>query len=112
MSTKNDCSLKDTAILRDLILQNPGLPLLMFCGEDSYTDEYPYTMAYCTKGEIENLILYDDMWLNEEDYGEKLYDNLSDEEEYKDLSKEEYDKVIDEKVSEAEFVKAIVIWIG
>lgn len=112
MSTKNDCSLKDTIILRDLILQNPDLPIITFCGEDSYTDEYSYTMAYCTKGEIESLILYDNMWLTEEDYGEKLYDDLSDEEEYKGLSFEEYDKIIDKKISEAEFVKAIVIWIG
>lgn len=65
-----------------------------------------------SKGEIETLTLYDDMWLNEEDYRDKLSDDLCDEEEYKDLSDEEYEKMLDQKIAETEFVKAIVIWVG
>ena len=59
-----------------------------------------------------DLILYDGYWMTEEDYGEKLTDELGDEEEYKDLSNEEFEKIIDKKVEDAEFVKAIVIWVG
>lgn len=47
-----------------------------------------------------------------EQYAEKLTDELCDEEEYKHLSNEDYEKMIDEKVKQAEFVKAIVIWVG
>ena len=52
------------------------------------------------------------MWCDEDDYRERLSDNLADEEEYKDLSDEDYEKMIDKKVEETDFVKAIVIWVG
>lgn len=112
MSTNKDCSLKDTTVLRNLILENPDLPIIIFCGEDSWNGDYQYCQANSTKGEIESLILYGDMWLDEDDYREKLADNLCDEEEYKNLSNEEYEKMVDKKVDESEFVKAIVLWIG
>jgi hypothetical protein len=112
MSTKKDCSLSDTKLLRKLILENPELPLLIFCGEDSWSGEYAYQQVSASRGEIESLILYGDTWLTEEDYAEKLADDLSGEEEYEDLSNEDYLKMIDRKVSESEFVKAIVVWIG
>lgn len=112
MASKVDCSIKDTSILRNLILENPDLPVLIFCGEEAYSGEYGYEQANASKGEIEALTLYDDMWLNEEDYRDKLSDDLCDEEEYKDLSDEEYEKMLDQKIAETEFVKAIVIWVG
>lgn len=112
MASKTDCSIKDTSILKTLILDNPDLPVLLFVGEEAYSGEYAYEQANASKGEIETLTLYDDMWLNEEDYRDKLSDDLCDEEEYKDLSDEEYEKMLDQKIAETEFVKAIVIWVG
>ena len=109
---KNQCSLKDTKILRDLILENPELPVLIFCGEGAWNDDNDYTQAYVSKGEIDELTLYGEMWLDEEDYKEELADNLSYEEEYENMSDEEFSKMIDEKVAETEFVKAIVLWVG
>lgn len=53
----NECSLKDTTVLRNLILEN-------LCDE------------------------------------------------YENLSGEEYEKMIDKKVEETEFVKAIIIYVG
>lgn len=112
MSTKKDCSMPDTTVLRELILNNPKLPVLIFCGEESYTGEYGYNQAYASSGEIEELTLYNDYWLAKDNYREELTDNLSDEEQYKDLSDEDYEKMIDQKVAETEFVKAIVIYVG
>ena len=112
MSTKKDCSLSDTTVLRDLILNNPELPVLIFCGEESYTGEYGYNQANVSSGEIEELTLYNDYWLAKDDYEDELTDSLSDEEQYKDLSDEDYEKMIDQKVAETEFVKAIVIRVG
>ncbi len=112
MSTKNNCSLSDTKVLRNLILENPDLPLIIFCGEEAWGGDWGYTQADVSKGEIENLILYGDQWLDEDDYREKLSDDLCDEPEYKDLSDEEYEKMIDEKVAQSKFVKAIVLWVG
>lgn len=110
--TNLNCSLNDTTILRNLILENPELPVLIFCGKDSWHDEYPYKQADASRWEIKELTLYNDYWLDEDNYEEELANNLSDEEEYKDLSDEEYDQMISQKVAETEFVKAIVIYVG
>lgn len=112
MSLKNECSLKDTTVLRNLILENPELPLLAFVGEDAWQGEYPYNQVDCSRGRIEEMTLYGDMWLDKDDYEEKLSNDLADEDEYKDLSDEEWDNMIQQKVEETEFVKAIVIFLG
>ena len=112
MSLKNECSLKDVTALRNLILENPELPLLVFAGEYAWQGEYPYNQADCSRGQIEELTLYGDMWLDKDDYEEKLSNDLADEEEFKDLSDKEWDEMIKQRVEETEFVKAIVIWVG
>ena len=111
-NTSLNCSLNDTTELRNLILENPDLPLLVFCGEESWHDEWSYESAEVKSVNIQDLTLYDNIWMDEDDYKEKLSDDLCDEEEYKGLSDEDYDKMLDEKVKEAEFVKAIVIYVG
>jgi len=111
-NTKLNCSLNDTTILRNLILDNPKLPLLIFCGEDAYNPDYSYAQADVNIVKIETLTLYKDEWRSEDDYREELVDDLCDEEEYKNLSDEEYEKMIDEKVRNTEFVQAIVIYVG
>ena len=111
-NTSFNCSLNDTTELRNLILENPDLPLLVFCGEESWHDEWSYESAEVNSVSIQNLTLYDDIWMDEYDYKEKLSDDLCNEEEYKDLSDEEYDRMLDKKVKETKFVKAIVIYVG
>ena len=115
-NTKLPVSLKDTSNLRQLILDNPDLPLIIFCGEESWDGEHSYSSASASKGSIQELTLYDDVydatWMDREDYAEKLADDLCDDEEYKDMTDEEYDKMIDQKVKETEFVRAIVIYVG
>lgn len=111
--TKLPVSLEDTTELRKLIIDNPDLPLLFFVGDDAYIDDgYQYSMAYASNAEIQELTLYSDVWMNKDDYTEKLSDDLAFEEEYKDMTDEEYDAMIDQKVNETEFVKAIVIYVG
>ena len=112
-NTQLPVSLEDATELRKLIIGNPDLPLLIFCGEEAYcNDEYQYTMAYSTKQSIQELTLYNDIWMTKDDYAEKLGDDLAFEEEYKDMTDEEYDAMIGQKINETEFVKAIVIYIG
>lgn len=104
--------MKDTTILRNLILENPELPVLIFCGEYAWTGDWGYTAAQASSGKIEELTLYCEQWMDRDDYEEALSENLACEEEYKHLSDEDYEKMIQEKVSQTEFVKAIVIWVG
>lgn len=108
----DECSIKDTSILRKLILENPELPVLVFVGEEAYQGEYSYNQADASKGEVEYLTLYKEEWIGEDEYKDILYNDLADEEEYKDLSDEEYEKMINKRVEDTEFVEAIVIFIG
>ncbi len=110
--TELNCSLNDTTVLRNLILENPELPLLIFCGENAYSGEYGYEQADASHGEIKNLTLYNDQWMDEDDYEESLAEALCDEDEYKDMSDKEFVELISKKVAETEFVKAIVIYVG
>lgn len=105
-------SLNDTTILRNLILEHPDLPVLIFCGEESWQGEYGYNQADASFGSVEKLTLYNNRWMNEDDYEETLRDNLADEEEYKYMTDEEYDEMIQKRIEETEFVEAIVIWMG
>lgn len=104
-------SLEDTGELRQLILDNPDLPLLIFAGEEAWCGEWSYNQvdARCC---IDTLTLYGDMWIDEDDCEERIVEDLACEEEYENLSDEEFDKVVKKKLSEQEFVKAIVIYVG
>ena len=106
-------SLEDTTELRKLIIENPDLPLLFFVGDDVYSDDgYQYSMAYASNAEIQELTLYSNVWMDEDDYAEKIRDDLAFEEQYINMADDQDDKIIDHKVNESEFVKAIVIYVG
>lgn len=112
-NTSFDCSLNDLTELRQLILENPELPLLIFCGEDSWSGDWGYEQAMVNgKPCVEELTLYNDRWMDHDDYQERLSEELCDLEEYKDMPDEDYFKMINKKVAETEFVKAIVIYVG
>ena len=112
-NTNLNCSLNDTTILRNLILENPDLPLLIFCGEDSWSGEWGYEQVDARNGEIKELTLFSEQWMDKSDYEEALAESLlCDEEKYKNMSDEEFDKVINQIVAETEFVKAIVVYVG
>lgn len=104
-SIKPQCFLRDTSNLRKLILENPCLPLVISCGE------YGYSPAAGNKGEIKELALYDGQWRDKEEYAEQLSWDLSDYPEYKELPDDEFADLIERKVKNAEFVKAIVIYV-
>lgn len=110
--TSFNCSLNDTTILRNLILEHPDLPVLIFCGEEAWQGEYGYNQADASFGKVEKLTLYGETWLNEDDYDEKLRNDLADEEEYKYMTDNEFDEMVNQRIKETEFVEAIVIWVG
>ena len=114
-NTKLPVSLEDTTELRKLIIDNPDLPLLIFCGPETNSGEFPYESNKDIACDIQELTLYKDWWIPKDEYEEQLRDDLCDEcdeEEYIDMTDEEYDTMIDQKVRETEFVKAIVIYVG
>ena len=98
--------------LRKLIVENPEMPLLCFVSEDAHTGEYPYEQAEIYDCKVKRLTLYNDYWLDEDDYAERLANDLNDMEEYEDLTNEEFCALVDEKVKNAEYVEAIVFYVG
>lgn len=115
-NTKLPVSLEDTTELRKLIIDNSDLPLIVFCGDESWDGEHSYNSAEINSCSIEELTLYyngyEEIWMSKEDYSERLSYDLCDKEEYEDMSDEEYDRMIEQKVNKSEFVKAIVIYVG
>lgn len=111
-NSKFHCSLNDTSELRKLIIDNPDLPLIIFAGEESWQGSWSYNQADVHGVRIQELTLHGDMWLDRDEYEEKLADDLANVEEYAELSDEEYNKMIERKVAETPFCKAIVFYVG
>lgn len=111
-NTSLECSLGSTMAMRNLILENPELPLLVFVNEYAYSGEYSYNQADVSNVEIVSLTLYKECWVDKDEYKEQLINDLSDEDEYKNLSDLDYLKIIHKKIEDTEFVKAIVIYVG
>lgn len=105
-------SLEDTTTLRNLILENPNLPLLVFAGEEAWSGEYAYEQVDARTHGVQELTLYKNRWIDKDNYEEELRDDLSYNEEYKKLSDEEFDEMIKQTVEETEFCQAIVVYVG
>ncbi len=102
----------DTTELRNMIIDNPTLPLLVFVNEDANGGDYSWTQA-SVRCNIDELALYnDELWVDYDDYEERLTNDLCDEEEYINLSDEEYEQMIKDKMDKVEFTKCIVMWVG
>lgn len=102
----------DTTELRKMIIDNPELPLLVFASEDANSGENSWEYANI-RWNIDELALYnDELWVDYDEYMERLSCDLSDEEEYKGMSDEEYNNMIEEMIDNIEFTDCIVIWVG
>lgn len=111
-NTKFNLTLNDISGLRKLIIENPDLPLLIFAGEEAWSGEYSYEQTDASEGAIKYLTLYNDYWIEKENYKEQLLSDLDDNEEYKNLTDEEFERKIDLIVENTTFCKAIVIYVG
>ena len=113
-----------TKELRQLIIDNPDLPLAIFATEDANGGEYYSVSTEVLWARITELALYEtklenqlfehweSLFLERDDYEDRLRDDLCDEEEYANLSDEEFDKVVEKKLSEIEFTKCIYVCVG
>ena len=112
MRNKIDVSLKDTAELRKLILENPESPLVVFASEYSNSGEHGYEFCKVSDVSIQELAMVGDMYVEKCDYEDELYCHLDISSEYENMSKKELGEMIDKMVKETEFTKAIVIKVG
>lgn len=102
--------------LAKLIQENPELPLVFMISNDEVAGDYGSTVyekfiAY--KSEVYKYEYFGDLIFTDDKYDvfEYYANELADNEEYKKLQKEEYDKAIDKYVDEkVEHYEAIVIY--
>lgn len=103
---------KDCTTLKKLIVENPEAPLLIFAGEEANSGEYQYESTDSGSAFLEEVTVYGDQWLNKDDFEEVLRDDMANDEQYENLSDEEFDNEVAKIVAETAFVRAIVIYVG
>ena len=92
--------------LKQLIAENPDLPILVFAGDDANTGDYSYmSCSYIKayKGEfldcaqtVNDCMCYTDR----DDFEEAVADSLAGEEQYRDLPYDEFNSLVERTVNE------------
>ena len=91
--------------LRKLIVENPGLPLLVFAGEDANSGDWSYcscNSCYASLGEFLDCMQEvndEKCYCDRDDFEDDLGDNVFGD---GDLTEEEYNKILAEKIKEYE----------
>lgn len=112
---------KPTAELKELIKEHPDYPIVVLAGEEAADSGYYYT--YCSDigfsiGSILDCITPytsdETVITDEDDFKEQIADCLSDEDEYANLSDDEFDELIDKIAKEYDkyWKDVIVIWVN
>lgn len=108
---------KDSTELRTAIAENPELPIVVMVGRDAACDEYGYTYCEVVKAEVGEILdchtpwnecgIYNDRIEFEED----LVDYLCEEDKYKKMSDEEFEKALEKEKAKYEpyWIKAIIV---
>ncbi|WP_346938244.1 hypothetical protein [uncultured Clostridium sp.] len=94
--------------LKEVIINNPSLPIRFFVGEDGNYGDCQYEENSISNVTIDYLTLYNGEYLNEEELKEKLYYNLYDD--FK--SEEEAIKHIDIMIKNKNFEKTISVFLS
>lgn len=103
---------KDCTDLKKLIVENPEAPLLIFAGEEAWSGEYGYESVDSGYASLTEITIYGDQWLDRDDFEDVLRDDMANDEQYENLSDEEFDAEVAKIIAETAFVKAIVIYVG
>ena len=103
---------KDCKDLKELIVEHPEAPLLIFAGEEAWLGEWSYNSVDSGYASLRLITLYGGQWLDKDDYEDQLRDDMAYDERYENLSDEEFDAEVAKIVAETAFVKAIVIYVG
>lgn len=103
--------MKDNEELRKLIESNPDLPLVFIVPTENIDYDYTSCVFQYSNCYVSEVYFDDEHYTDDvEDMIDDYRDRLADEEEYKDLSDDEYDKAVKKYVDEnIEHYKAIVV---
>lgn len=109
---ENFMTQKDCKELKELIISNPEAPLLIFAGEEAWLGDWSYNSVDAGYASLQRITLYGEEWADEDDFEDRLRDDMAHDERYENLSDEEFDKEFAKIKAETAFIKAIVIYVG
>lgn len=98
--------------LKELILENPELPILVMANEcDCDFDEFSSIALNVKECSVEELYLYDNKYVDAEDLEDLLRDNLADLDEFKNLDDRNFDEaVVQYMKNNYQSKEYIIIW--
>ena len=109
---------KSTTELKELIEQYPDYPIVVLAAEDAVSDDYSYTYCSDITFDIGTILDCEAICNKERVYSDKK-DLIEDmriylEDEYEDLSEEEFDKTVDNEVAKYDsyWKDVIVVYAG
>lgn len=108
---------KDSTELRKAIAENPDLPIVVMVGSDAACSDYYYTYCDVVKAEVGEILDCYTPWSDEavynnrNDFEENLTDYLYENPKYKNISDEEFKKVLEEEKAKYEsyWTKVIIV---
>lgn len=111
--------IKDSTELRQLIAENPELPIVVMCEGEACVDDFAYTYMSKVRAYVGEILdcetpyavyIFDDR----EDFVERISDSMCYEEDYANLPDEEFDKAAEAKAAAYDqyWKKAIIIHAG
>ena len=112
LDLENYMTQKDCKDLKELIISNPEAPLLIFAGEEAWLGDWGYNSVDTGYASLRRITLYGEEWVDEDDFEDKLRDDMAYDERYENLSDEEFDKEVAKIKAETAFIGAIVIYVG
>lgn len=104
-------SIPDTKELRQLILDNPELPVVIMVSEDTWTGEYSREVLHPDRVwvGIQEMACYNDKWTDEEDLYELIANDIEGEPGADELTEEEFELAIQSVMKRYPLQKMIVI---
>jgi hypothetical protein len=107
-----DVSFENTNKLKQLILENPDCPLLIFAGEDAWSDNFPYELAEAREPYVTEIAEYGNYFLEKDDYADRLSDDMAGKDDFNWMPDAEFEKAVDSALAKVEFTKCIIIHVG
>ncbi len=111
MKTEQQVQLENVAELAKLQSENPDARIICFVSEDANNGEHSYMSAKFGKPRLEKLTLHNNVWIDDEEMECKIADNVS-EEWHDDLSDQEVESIIEDRLDKVVFEEIIVIYIN
>lgn len=104
-------SMPDTKELRQLILENPDLPVVIMVNEDTWHGEYSTEVLHPDSVwvGIQEMACYNNRWCDDEELVDCIVDDVEGESFVEELTDEEFDEVVDKIKKKYPLQKVIVV---